>query len=223
VPTYCPFTGPWHKDLYNCYGFTIEDKLVPLDFISQLVEIVGAARKVTGENVGGFSDCVDDGLRESTFSQFLADARCNVTPERVATFFMNALVADDGELMGTWHEVEKHGIAVASGSHTELFKSRSGAIDNSISAQVSACNKDADFAGCFALRRLNGARDFGFVQLLKEIAGFHVSLSYQLPLAPPPPKLPPPPLNLPPPPDPRLNPPPPPMGGIHTVRLPRGP
>jgi hypothetical protein len=129
---------------------------------------------VAGENIGSLSDCVDDGLRETTFFQFLTDARCNVAPERVATFFMNALVAHDGELVGTWHEVEEHGIAVASGIHTELFKTRSGAVNNSISAQVSACNEDADFAGRFALRGLNGARDFSLIQLLNEIAEFHV-------------------------------------------------
>ena len=73
---------------------------------------------------------------------------------------------------------------------------------------------------------LNRANDFSIIELLKKIVRFHVLVSYQLPLAHPPPKLPPHPLNPPPPPEPRLNPPPltpPPMGGLQTVRLPLGP
>ena len=139
---------------------------------------------------------------------------------------MDALVTDYGELMGAGHEIEENGIAVARGRHSELLKPGGSAIDNSVSAQVSFGAEDADFAGRLALRRLNRSNDFGIIELLKKIVGFHIQVSYQLPLAPPPPKLPPPPLNPPPPPEPRLNPPPltpPPMGGLQTVRLPLGP
>jgi hypothetical protein len=202
--------------------FPVEDKLVALDFIRQFVAVIRSGREMARQSFGRHGNARHDGFCESAGAQFLANRGSNFAPEDLAAFFVDSPIAHDRELLGTGRKVEQNGIALASGSHAELFKPGRGALNNIIGAERPVRDKDPDFARSLELGVPNGRGDFCVVQLPEKVLGLH--LCYQLPLAPPPPKLPPPPRKLPPPRE--LRPPPlqpPPIGGVHTVRRPDGP
>lgn len=150
--------------------------LVPLDFVGQFITVIGLGREVARQSVARHYDPRHDGFREMTLAQSLADRRSNFAPEGVATFFVDSIVAHNGELIVTGRKVKQNRIAVTSGRHAELFKPGRRALDNIIIAEVPARYKDPNLAGCLTLGVLDGLDDFAVVQFLKKIAGLHFVL-----------------------------------------------
>jgi len=72
----------------------------------------------------------------------------NVLPELFAAFFMNPLVADNGEFVGPRRYENKDGVALASLVHSQPLKFLLGNCHR-IRLESASLNKDANLAGSF--------------------------------------------------------------------------
>ena len=70
------------------------------DGVGQFVPVAGDGRKVCGEQSPDLLHRLDEGGRVVALLQGRAEPRTDFLPERVAAFFVDAAIADDGELVG---------------------------------------------------------------------------------------------------------------------------
>jgi hypothetical protein len=128
---------------------------------------------VASQKVAGHLDAADHRFSEPTGPEFASHCRGDFFPVVCAEFLMNALVADDRKLLGTWREIEQDGVTILSGAHAELFKTAGRAIDDRISVDVASGDKHADLPGRPAFRLLNGLNDRSLVELAEEVVSSH--------------------------------------------------
>src|SRR5436190_6202947 len=98
----------------------------------------------------------------------------DVLPELFAAFFVNRLVADNGEFVGPWRYKNKNGIALAGLGHSETLKFvlRN---DQRIGIQFSALNINANLTGGFRFRFTNRAHNSCMLKLAEKVSCSHRS------------------------------------------------
>jgi hypothetical protein len=96
----------------------------------------------------------------------------NVLPELFAAFFMNRLVADNGEFVGPRRYENKDGVALVGFVHSKALKFFL-CNDQRIGAQFAALNKDANLAGSFRFGITNRAHDPVVFELAEKFFGSH--------------------------------------------------
>ena len=135
----------------------------------------------------------------------------NVLPELFAAFFVNRLVADNGELVGPRRYENKDGVALASLVHSETLKFLLRK-HHRIGIRICRAEYKREFRRRFSIQLRESRSTIRSCSSL--LRNSFVRICYQLDPAPPPPKLPPPPLKPPAPPPDDQPPPPPPSGKI---------
>ena len=96
----------------------------------------------------------------------------NVLPELFAAFFMNRLVADNGEFVGPRRYENKDGVALASLVHSETLKFLLGNCHR-IGLESAALNINANFAGGFRFSSTNRFDDPVMIQLAEKFFRSH--------------------------------------------------
>ena len=96
----------------------------------------------------------------------------NVLPELFAAFFMNRLVADNGEFVGPRRYENKDGVALASLVHSETLKFLLRK-HHRIGFEFAALNINANFAGGFRFSSTNRFDDPVMIQLAEKFFRSH--------------------------------------------------
>jgi hypothetical protein len=96
----------------------------------------------------------------------------NVLPELFAAFFMNRLVADNGEFVGPRRYENKDGVALASLVHSETLKFLLRK-HHRIGFEFAALNINANFAGGFRFSSPNRFDDSVMIQLAEKFFRSH--------------------------------------------------
>ena len=101
-----------------------------------------------GQQFADFTDAFDDGAAKLLVLKMCAHSTYNVLPELLAAFFVNRLVANNGELVRARRYENQHGIALAGLGHSEMLKFFL-CNDQRIGVQFAALNINANLAGGF--------------------------------------------------------------------------
>ena len=110
---------------------------------------------MAGEKIARPRNAADNGVGETTCPELVGHHRCDFVPKLVAEFFVDALVSDDGKLLGARREIKQDRVVLLSGVHPELLEATYGASDHVISAHVTSGDEDTDLAGRLAFGPLN--------------------------------------------------------------------
>src|ERR1044071_2065324 len=176
-----------------------------VDLVRELVDVIGRARKVRREMFAragdGFNDAVGEVGALKADRQLCGDR----VPEAGGNFFVDALIAEDRELLFFAGDEEEDAVAQRGLRHAEALERALGDIAD-VAARL-RLDVHADLARRLLLGRVDRRDDALLIERREKFFLRH----HQPPEAPPPPKLPPPPEKPPPPPNPPPeNPPPPP-------------
>src|SRR5436190_19415605 len=96
----------------------------------------------------------------------------NVLPEFFAAFFVNRLVADNGEFVGPRRYENKNGVALPGLGHSETLKFLLRN-DQRIGIQFSALNINANLAGGFRFRFTNRAHNSFMLKPTEKVSRSH--------------------------------------------------
>jgi hypothetical protein len=124
------------------------------DLVRQLIRICRRSRKMRGQYSADFINRFDQRVAEVLILKMDAHSIHNVLPELFAAFFVNRLVADDGEFVRPGRYENKDGVALASLVHSETLKFLLGSCHR-IRLEPAALNINANFARGFRFSSTN--------------------------------------------------------------------
>src|SRR5205823_5075381 len=129
---------------------------------------------MSGQRIADHLNRLDNRFGESALLQQSGHSGAHLLPERVATFFVNTRVADDGELPRQRNQINQHRVAMPRSGHPQLNESFPREFQRIGPSAVRDVN--ANFTGAFAFRLDNRLHDSGFVQFTDKLFVVHVLL-----------------------------------------------
>jgi len=90
--------------------------------IWQFIWVCGGLWKMRGEHISDFLNRLDQRVTELLVLKMCPHFLDNGLPKLLAAFFVNRLVANDGELVSAWRYEDQNRITLLRPVHTKLMK-----------------------------------------------------------------------------------------------------